>query len=348
MKLTEPTMLALNRGGVRRLCVGHTPHGISPTIIKSGGPGTCAPCVEVVMADTSFSDMSKPDNRGAAVYEVQVLEGKRLRIHGNLPTSDKISFGGKLDFTLEEGVGPGHELVGMEQPVGMMESQDNGQALYSTESERYFIKAQLDMDHYLACHVNGFVYKYNKLSAQQATELVMPLGLQPLRPQREVSILTSCSGDHNTQGSQSEFCEARKALISVLFKDLDTDGNMKISRKELHAVLSRGGSQTLELLHLDYRSMELATDSVMEEIDTNGDGFITQEELENFFHKEPQSASPCETVPTPTTKLSAIPVDLFLSRGFLVGVAASILVHRLFAWVGFDIFGAAARRIQLR
>ena len=77
MKLQDSTMLVLNRGGIRRILVGHTPHGICPTVVKSGGPGTCAPCVEVVMADTSFSDMTAPDNRGQAVFEVQVRRGVR-------------------------------------------------------------------------------------------------------------------------------------------------------------------------------------------------------------------------------------------------------------------------------
>lgn len=344
-------MLALNRGGVRRLCVGHTPHGISPTIIKSGGPGICAPCVEVVMADTSFSDMSAPDNRGDAVFEVQVLEGKQLRVHGVLPKG-KLSAdlaGGVLDFTLEEGVGPNTELVGMEQPVGTMDSLTDGKAVFSPESERYFIKAKCPDEHYLACHVRGFIYKYNKLDAGQAAELVNPEGVSigPLNQvHRRSSTLVSCAGDHSTQGLPHEYSESRKALIGILFKDLDSDGNQRISRTELHDALIREGSHTLELLHIDQKDMGVATDCLMKALDANGDGYITREELQDFFHKDTHCT--CECVRAHTLNSPAIPFDLFLSRGFVAGVAASILVHGFCVWMGFNVFESAAHRIRIR
>ena len=47
----------LNAGGVRRLVLGHTPHGNCPTVIKTGGPSTIEPCLLVILADTSYSDM---------------------------------------------------------------------------------------------------------------------------------------------------------------------------------------------------------------------------------------------------------------------------------------------------
>ena len=63
-------MAALNASGIRRLVLGHTPHGDCPTIIKSGGQGAADPHLEVIMADTSYSDMKAADNRGEAVSEV--------------------------------------------------------------------------------------------------------------------------------------------------------------------------------------------------------------------------------------------------------------------------------------
>eukprot|EP00966_Prymnesium_polylepis_P016821 388094-Prymnesium_polylepis.1 len=62
----DAAMQLLNDSGVRRLVVGHTPHGTCPTIIKGGGPGMTLPGLVVVMADTSFSDMKAADNRGRA------------------------------------------------------------------------------------------------------------------------------------------------------------------------------------------------------------------------------------------------------------------------------------------
>lgn len=44
--------------GYSRLVIGHTPHGNCPTVVP--GP------VQVIMADTSYSDMKAPDNRGEA------------------------------------------------------------------------------------------------------------------------------------------------------------------------------------------------------------------------------------------------------------------------------------------
>ena len=80
MSLNMPAevMLKLNRGGVHRLIIGLTPHGTCPTIIRSGGPGNHAAVMTVVMADTSFSDMSAADNRGGAVAEVRA----RVRVLG--------------------------------------------------------------------------------------------------------------------------------------------------------------------------------------------------------------------------------------------------------------------------
>ena len=43
LNMPADVMLKLNRGGVHRLIVGHTPHGTCPTVIRSGGPGMHAP-----------------------------------------------------------------------------------------------------------------------------------------------------------------------------------------------------------------------------------------------------------------------------------------------------------------
>jgi hypothetical protein len=57
----------LRAGGIRRVITGHKPAGDSPAICSSVYTG-----VEVITADTSFSDTSKPDNRGAAIVSLLV------------------------------------------------------------------------------------------------------------------------------------------------------------------------------------------------------------------------------------------------------------------------------------
>jgi hypothetical protein len=79
MSVPDEAMDLLNKGGIRRVVVGHTPHGTCPTIIKAGGPGMQEPGLVVVMADTSFSDMKAADNRGSAVSEVQLLDNGEVR-----------------------------------------------------------------------------------------------------------------------------------------------------------------------------------------------------------------------------------------------------------------------------
>ena len=146
------------RGGISRLVLGHTPHGNCPTVIKQtcemahegadaaerGGlsreasrdwPGRLsrgasnndvegggARCFEVIMADTSFSDMTAPDRRGAAVSEVQVLQTGAVRVHGMLHD------GCPIDYTLaaspaysgaaSSSLVAGSSLVGMHEPEG--------------------------------------------------------------------------------------------------------------------------------------------------------------------------------------------------------------------------------------
>ena len=69
MPLQMPAELVemLNKNGIRRIIVGHTPHGNCPTVIpnaiSSGVAGeasstTAGAGVELIMADTSYSDMS--------------------------------------------------------------------------------------------------------------------------------------------------------------------------------------------------------------------------------------------------------------------------------------------------
>lgn len=66
--LPDALVATLNAAGVRRLVLGHTPHGDCPTIIRNRGKPVGAaegeaPYVEVIMADTSYSDMCESPPR---------------------------------------------------------------------------------------------------------------------------------------------------------------------------------------------------------------------------------------------------------------------------------------------
>lgn len=128
--------------GIKRLVVGHTPHGISPTVIKDKD-------FEILMCDTSFSDMTKPDNRGIAACQV-LIDGSVSRINGTLPD------GGEIDFSLSlEDKSPSFDpYIGKEVGDG------------------FWVKAKLketpkDGKNYLLFNVNGYSYTYKYVSKDE-------------------------------------------------------------------------------------------------------------------------------------------------------------------------------------
>ena len=86
----------LQKYGIQRLVLGHTPHGNAPTIIQCGEESS--PFL-IVMADTSYSDVTCSDMRGAAVCELVLAPDATMRVRGSLPD------GQAYDFTLGRGVG---------------------------------------------------------------------------------------------------------------------------------------------------------------------------------------------------------------------------------------------------
>ena len=149
LNMPADVMLKLNKGGVLRLIVGHTPHGACPTVIRSGGPGMHAPGMTVVMADTSFSDMTAADNRGGAVAEVQIRSGDMVRVHGVLQDGTT-----RYDYIVQDDL-----LVGMQEPTGRMELSGTEMKMTETAGRR-FVKAPIEGGkEYLMCHVSGFTTK---------------------------------------------------------------------------------------------------------------------------------------------------------------------------------------------
>ena len=59
----------LQSQGIDRIVVGHKPVGDCPLIIREDN-------FELIMADTSYSDSTKSDNRGFAVFEILIKNGR--------------------------------------------------------------------------------------------------------------------------------------------------------------------------------------------------------------------------------------------------------------------------------
>ena len=89
LPMPESLIRRLHAGGVRRVLVGHTPHGNCPTIIKNGEG---AEQVLVVMGDTSYSDMKSKDNRGQAVSAVSLSADGAISVRGKTQDGSAISY----------------------------------------------------------------------------------------------------------------------------------------------------------------------------------------------------------------------------------------------------------------
>lgn len=87
----------LSESGIKRLIVGHTPHGNCPTVIKQkaidgADEESSTYFEEVVMCDTSYSNMKADDNRGGAATELVLDVDGRVHIHGVLEDQRPIAY----------------------------------------------------------------------------------------------------------------------------------------------------------------------------------------------------------------------------------------------------------------
>jgi len=142
-------MVRCNRAGISRLVVGHTPHGNCPTVIKTAEHDAH---LEVVMNDTSYSDMKQPDNRGQACSEFILYPSCDARIAGILDD------GAPYDYALGQDGGPPSELIGRVELSTLAKRKKNG------EPQLRFVKAKMTTGDYLLCHVNGFKYEYEYMT----------------------------------------------------------------------------------------------------------------------------------------------------------------------------------------
>uniref|UniRef100_M4BWE2 Calcineurin-like phosphoesterase domain-containing protein n=1 Tax=Hyaloperonospora arabidopsidis (strain Emoy2) TaxID=559515 RepID=M4BWE2_HYAAE len=104
--LPDKTASLLSKSGIRRVIIGHTPHGNCPTVIKQpqGQINTCPSDAnvsrchsvdgvsfeDVILCDTSYSDIQARDNRGSAASEVIVEPSGRVSVIGVLEDGQRI------------------------------------------------------------------------------------------------------------------------------------------------------------------------------------------------------------------------------------------------------------------
>lgn len=133
----------LLQGGIRRVVVGHKPTGDAPAVLSATYTG-----VEMVSADTSYSDIKANDNRGVAVPVVELVGDSvfdnHLEIWGSL--QDSMEYHNVFHRIHEDGV---------DVTVG---DENLGRRL----SDAYWVKATTNQQQYQLCRGSGrnVEYKY--------------------------------------------------------------------------------------------------------------------------------------------------------------------------------------------
>lgn len=132
--------------GIKRLIVGHTPHGNCPTVIPQTDDTSFQ---HVIMADTSYSDMKAEDNRGAAASEIVVVDvathhGTIVRVHGVLDNERCIR------YTLDESSLVGRALKDRSMIKAKIESESAPEYLSFSVKNRfdfhYAVKSGKDVE----------------------------------------------------------------------------------------------------------------------------------------------------------------------------------------------------------
>lgn len=94
--LPHDVAATLGASGIKRLVVGHTPHGNCPTVIKQpqqqSTDASARTFEEVIMCDTSYSSMAAHDNRGDAASELVLERDGLVRVYGVLEDKRQIAY----------------------------------------------------------------------------------------------------------------------------------------------------------------------------------------------------------------------------------------------------------------
>jgi hypothetical protein len=184
LQIPEETVLQLKKWGLHRVVCGHTPHGNSPTVFNCHGVEVrnlcrnsefvgCNPVVlQVVMADTSFSDMSSKDrptdNRGVAASEVLVC-GPVLQVHGLLQDSVPTNF---VTVTGRDDFQPSSQIFSASlKSFAPLDSFVGDGNIGQRTKDGYFVKSACSDHRYLLCKVSGYKYDYKYVDVTELPSL---------------------------------------------------------------------------------------------------------------------------------------------------------------------------------
>jgi hypothetical protein len=185
LPVPEDVASKLKEWGIYRVVCGHTPHGNAPTLSTAHGVQVCyaycqlppspltAPYLQIVMADTSFSDMSSKDrptdNRGIAASEVLIC-GPVLHVHGNLHdgvTMDFVTVTGREKF---QPTAPIFNRASLSfTPLECVQGDDN---IGRRTQDGFFVKSATADQRYSLCKVSGYKYDYKYVEFSQLPSLL--------------------------------------------------------------------------------------------------------------------------------------------------------------------------------
>jgi len=252
----------LNAHGLHRLVVGHTPHGNCPTIIRSS---TETGGLQVVMADTSYSDMRTPDNRGSAVSTVDVRADDTVHVAGVLHD------GTEIDYMVHSESAGTNELLGYLEPATMAD----GTPVHHRRFSKAFLPKSNEV---LMCHVDGFKTTYSHMGSKDFAE-ARALDLINSRPLVREDTYTSL-GDRATHGANIADGYRRQAL-EILFSVADTDGDAELSLKELSDALTKDAALLKVLADSGRAVPEVSV--LLDAMDTDKTGQVSLNEFVGYL-----------------------------------------------------------------
>jgi len=280
---------ALNAQGITRLVVGHTPHGTCPTVVKQGssaagdegGGGDGA--FEVIMCDTSFSDLKAPDNRGAAISSVVIHPEGFVSVKGVLADGQGVA------YTLGAGVGPEDEYVGRIEP-SYEDDEPTGAAVSAEPSScKRFVKARLESGKYLLCNVSkGFLNQY--WVVPEETVKARFAGTYEMASDRSSNRVSIQFAPPDQEGLQTQ-CEPanRRAFVTHIFNSIDKDKSGTIEMSELHEALHGNPALVKLLAGIDNKPPDV--EQLIGAMDQDKTGTVSLTEFLEYWNQTHDSGS---------------------------------------------------------
>jgi hypothetical protein len=141
-------------GQISQVLSGHQPHGDCPLVIRTGS-------LNVITADTSYSHFGHGDNRGQAVSEVMITEGRyrSSHVHG------KLADGTAIKYTVTD---LGEVCPGKEQGDRFVGKQlsDGRWVKAKTHNPAQKTGLEIESEEYLLCYGEGTKLTHSRMSAQ--------------------------------------------------------------------------------------------------------------------------------------------------------------------------------------